>query len=384
MANQVTTIPQYHDKLPTFLRLPDLFGASQDALVGGISSGQPPSIGIAGSKWQLLEADGEKLFVQQMYLDVVVVGANEHVSKTYYTTDYDPNNPGRPDCFSDNGVAPSSQSSAPQSPTCATCKWNAFGSKISATGASTKACGDSKKLAVVLAATTPCTVGGALEQVEPFQQTYLLRVPAMSMRPWKEYAADIVKRRWPLTGGVVVRMGFDPEVNYPKIIFASLALIDSQATFDKFKDKMFVAGAAAFASDETKELVGATDVPFNSGGSTPSTPTPDVLGSAPPAAASPATQTSPSSPQPSAPSSQATATQPAGGAPTASPSETGRRRGRPPANPAPVQQAAAQQAPADVFAATPRNTSTPQQNGAIQTPAVSSPDLDALLDSVMG
>lgn len=391
--NAVTTIPTYNPQLPDFLQLPDLFNSST-ALTGGISSGSQPQIGIAGAKWALLEANGEKLYVQQMHLDVIVLGANEHISKNYYTTKFDPNNPAPPDCFSDNGKAPSSQAQSPQSPTCASCKWAAFGSKISETGSEIKACGDQKKLAVVLAAPTPCVINGAAETVQPFEQIYLLRVPAMSLRqgkagatgatgqPWREYATDIVKRRLPMQG-VITRMAFDPTVNYPKITFAPVTMVSDKAVFDCY--------ATLIGSAEMREIVGADDLPFAGAAEMSkqanSRPT-NLQGadSAPSANAATPPSTPPaaaSTPAP-APAAQAAAPATAG---------TGRLRGRPARQQnakvaAAVTQAEQTFAPpiataqnpfAAPFAAPAQQAAPPVQNGAIQQATAAPPELDAML-----
>jgi hypothetical protein len=403
--NALTVQPQYADKLPDFLRVPDLFGTSA-AFTGGIASSSPPQVGIAGAKWTLIEANGDKLFVQQMHLDVIAIGANPYMSKAYYTTKFDPNDPTPPDCFSDNGKGASSQASNPQSTTCQLCQWNAFGSKISETGSEIKACGDLKKIAVVLAAPTQCVINGATQIVQPFEQIYLLRLPITSIRqpkklqaptqgkPWKDYVSDIDKARLPMAG-VITRMLFDPVANYPKIIFSPIAIVPDAATFARY--------SALIGSTDMEEIVGATDVPF-AGNQQQTMPETQFA----PAAALPL----PSSPPPSVTSPQATATPPAGFATTASPTEQPRPRGRPRAGaqpaPAPVQQMANplppqqdafnQQAPApqqngaiqqmanplppqqDAF----NQQAAPQQNGAIQQATAASPDLDALLAKTFG
>lgn len=374
--NALTVVPTYNAQLPAFLRSPDLFG-SASGLTGGITGGQPPTISIKGSKWALLEANGETLYVQQMHLDVIVVGGNRHVSKTFYAGPYDPNNSGPPDCWSDNGQAPSSQASAPQSASCALCPKAAFGSKISeATGAGVKACGDSKKLAVVLAAATQCVVNGAMQVVQPFQEVYLLRLPAMSMRPWKEFAEGVEKHGVPVKAGIVIRLAFDPTVSYPKIAFTA-ASMTTEEQYNGFKQHV--------DSDAAKQVAGANDAPLSAGGQQPQ--------QSAPASVPPAPATTPSTIAASAPALASTTfpTLPATTAAAATAEAPARRRRQATASAAPpAAQAQTVQpqpaSPAPLFAQ-PVHPPQPMalgnpQNGAIVQPAASSAALDATLDQL--
>jgi len=131
-------------------------GLAQQASAG-LGTGMPPYISIKGNRFTLFDAGGNSRPVEtydpQMgpYLDCIIVDANQKVSKIYYSEAYDPENPGPPDCFSDNGLAPSMSAAAPQSQTCEACPHNKWGSAVSAlTGSKTKACDDYKKLAIFL------------------------------------------------------------------------------------------------------------------------------------------------------------------------------------------------------------------------------------------
>lgn len=374
--NAVAVIPAYNPELPDFLKTPGLF-ASASGLTAGISSGQPPTIAFNGKAFKLRDADGSELFVQQMHLDVVVVGNNAHVSKTYYEGKYDPSNSGPPDCWSDNGVAPSSQCGTPFAPACATCPNNAFGSKINeATGAGVKACGDAKKLAVVLAAPVQCVSGGLQQKVEPYQEVYLLKLPAMSMRPWKDFATGIERKGWPVKAGLVIRLEFDPETSYPKVMFkpAGMPTAETFALYSKYID-----------GDLAREAVGADDVPLQGQPMVtvvmPQAPLPLAAPQAPaytplPIAAPAAAPASMTAPIPQATPAPA---------PTAA---RGPRRGRaaqaaPVAQPAPLAVAMPQmqvQQPVPV----PFPVAAATNGAAIQTPGMTDPGIDARLTELFG
>lgn len=149
------------------------------AVSQGLSSGAPPYISIAGNRFTLIDAAGNEKPVQTLHIDLVIVQANPTVSKVYYDKEYDRNAEAAPPvCFSDNGVGPSRQSSKPQSPTCAACPNNVWGSDVSRlTGKPTKACNDVKKIAVVLS--------------DNPEMPFLLRVPPASLKHLGAYARTI-------------------------------------------------------------------------------------------------------------------------------------------------------------------------------------------------
>lgn len=156
----------------------------------GINSSQPPRISIAGNRFTLIDSagntrpvtsqyidqrTGQPVVVQATELDIIVVGTNPGISKVFFTGAFDPtgdaNQP--PTCFSDNGLAPSTQAATPQSPTCAACPNNAWGSRVNQqTGQQSKACNDKKKIAVMLA-------------YDPSDMVYQLQIPPASLKAVK-------------------------------------------------------------------------------------------------------------------------------------------------------------------------------------------------------
>lgn len=390
--NALTVQPQYHPQLPDYLKDPSLFAAT-DAAIAGINGGQPPYISIKASKFRLVSESGEEWLVNQLSLKVIVLAGNEHVSKTYYEGAYDPNAAGAaaaPACWSDNGIGPSIEASKPQAQNCAVCPHNVWGSKVTPTGSQIKACADSKKLAVVLAEDVPCIVNGAAGTAKAFDGVYMLRVPAASMRGWRDYAKEVRARGVPIIG-VVTELTFDPEASYPALLFRA-------ATFGSLEQ--FNASRALLETPAVAEAVGAHDAPL-AADATKALPAavPEHL-KGPTNGTAQQTFTPPAPPQPPslagiAPAPQQvplsqTATPPA---PAPAPTTT-RRRGRPPAAapaavPVAVPQASAPfpQPSAAIPSATPilggGATTASHSNGVIQQPQPSSPDLDALLAQAM-
>lgn len=174
----------------------------------GITEGGHPRISIQGSRFRLQSPQNEEFVVPQLHLDVIVIDANPNkkLSKVFFAKKYDPKaEETGPDCFSDNGIGPSVQSSAPQCATCAACPNNVIGSRISDAGSPTKACGDYKKIAVLLANDTSGQVFG-------------LRLPYMSLSNWRGYIEALDKNGVPASS-VITRMTFDTAVSYPKLTF---------------------------------------------------------------------------------------------------------------------------------------------------------------------
>jgi len=208
--------------------------------VGGIEVGQSHSrISIKQNRFRLLNEQGQEYVVPQLHLDVIIVGANSHVSKLYYASPFNPAEPepAAPDCYSDNGVGPSERALNPQSTVCANCPHAAWGSKITPAGVKVKACSDSKKLAVLLAD-------------NPTGAVYELRVPAATMENLVG-AINTIGKDTPLPH-VVLRMTFDATANYPKILFTPISYITPEQK---------AAVLDAIGSEEVDKTVGADDKP---------------------------------------------------------------------------------------------------------------------------
>lgn len=240
--------------VPTNTNVPQLpahlmnFGTAANlglSAVGGISTGKShPRISIKQNRFRLVDDQGQEFVVPQLFLDIIIVGANPVVSKIYYAGAYNPNAADfeAPTCFSDNGTAPSSRATTPQSPTCGTCPLNAWGSKITPAGAKIKACSDSKKMAVILAD-------------NPTGLVYELRVPGASLENIKSIVDMLNERKVPLPG-LVIRVQFDENTDYPKLVFSPQTYIT---------EAQKAAVLDVLDGEEVKEAVGLSDIAFNPG-----------------------------------------------------------------------------------------------------------------------
>lgn len=193
--------------------------ALNTSLVGGIGSGDfGPRISIKGSRFRIID-NGVETILPTLELEVVVVGANPNLSKTFYIKKYDPNDePEGPDCFSLDGVKPHPDVEAPQNDLCATCRHNAWGSKIGDAGQKLKSCTDTKRLAVV----PSNNIDGPV---------YLLGVTPSAFKGLNQFQKELNHRGIALEV-VKTKIGFDPQASHPKLTFGFGGFLDAD-TQDK-------------------------------------------------------------------------------------------------------------------------------------------------------
>lgn len=246
--------------LPAYLQqyqAPDI-GA---ALSANLGSAMPPHVSIGGGRFTLIDAGNNEIPVPTfdpaigVYLDACIVDVNEKMSRIYFAGSYDPNQEGtRPDCFSDNGVAPSISASAPQGPSCSPdptaqnlmpdptgakgakgCFWATWGSKINNNGKGVPACSSKQKIALL---------------IPGFQTLFLLAVPPNSHGPLREYT-EKCKGNGINMANLITRISFVPNVQ-GTLQFAPVTYIDEPTAQLR---------QAAYTEKKTDALVGRNDVP---------------------------------------------------------------------------------------------------------------------------
>ncbi len=191
--------------------------AVQDDLSSGVQAGFG-ILSYRGKVWRLKYRGEEKPIMRQdgdgpvNNVEVVIVKASPVISKIYYIEGYAEGSNAPPDCFSTNGQVPDPASPKLQCKTCAACPHNVWGSRITPAGKKTKACADSKRLAVVpLNDITNEAYGGPL----------LLRVPAASLQDMAGYGTKLKTLGYPYFG-VATRISFDHGEAFPKFVFGAI------------------------------------------------------------------------------------------------------------------------------------------------------------------
>jgi hypothetical protein len=204
----VTDLPAYLQNLPSR-------NLAQTA-IANVGAGTPPYLSIQGNRFTLVDIAGNTVPIQTLHVDVIVIDVNTHISKIFFGLNkpYDPDNPTPPVCFSDNGIAPSIGAGQPQSPTCASCAHNVWGSKISQMGSAVKQCADQQKIAVYVP--------------EYSDGIFLLRIPPGSFSNWRAYMAKFAGAGLD-PDRVITRISFEQNA-VGTLIFQSPSYITEQQT----------------------------------------------------------------------------------------------------------------------------------------------------------
>lgn len=175
--------------------------------------GKTWSIRYKGDELPLMRQDGDGPLNS---IEVVILAAPNHLSKTWYESGWTDGATAAPDCASSDGEVPDAGVPKKQNDVCITCKWNAFGSRPAMPGQTQtfkgKACSDNKRLAVV-------PLGDIMN--EQFGGPMLLRCPPASLSDIANLGALLKQIGFPYyaTG---IKISFDTTVSYPKFIFKPL------------------------------------------------------------------------------------------------------------------------------------------------------------------
>lgn len=209
--------------------------ALSQSLTGGLSSGGEsfPRISIKASRFRIVEGDTETV-LDTTSLEVVIVGANPRLSKTWYAKAWTKDSePQAPDCFSLDGISPDASATDPQNDLCASCPHNAWGSKVAPNGQQLKACSDQKRLAIVAAD-------------DPEGPVYLLSVTPAALKGLNQYHKELAVRGIP-PEIVKTKVTFDTDASFPKLQFSFGGFLDegTQAIVDQL-----------FGTDEVKQITG--------------------------------------------------------------------------------------------------------------------------------
>lgn len=211
----------FNDKAQLPAHLAKMFGDEAVQENSALSGGVGPGFGVIsykGKDWALV-IGGERHPLETpngdpaTSIEVIIVKANQNLSKIYYADGYVEGSQDKPDCFSNDGIRPALDAQEPRCDTCAACPMNVWGSKISDNGNKVKACTDSRRMAVVFPT--------------DLENPYLLRVPAASLKEVAKYGSQLSERRTPFQA-VVTKIGFDRTVAHPQFVLTPVRFIDEE------------------------------------------------------------------------------------------------------------------------------------------------------------
>ena len=327
-----------------------------------LGSTQPPHVSIQGNTFTLIDSSNNEIPLGPT-MQACIVDVSDVKCKKYFAKEWEPNSNDPPDCWSANGVAPSREAPAPQARTCAECKWNMRGSKVSKiSGAAIKACRDEVWLALLLP--------------QYSNMLFQLVITPGSFETWGNYLQKFKQMPGLDLVHILTQFSFVPKVN-GVIDFAAANYIDA-ALAD--------AAGKALGAKATDIYVGRNDVPIQG-----ALPAPAAQHALPTIEPQQVQQSAPFTPAP-VPNAgfplTVTAPQPtqiASPAPVASPSEQQptRRRRRTAAEMA-ADQAVGQSPPTQIEAPFMQNAGQPAPNFGIQQGVAPNQDLANTLDSLFG
>jgi len=245
MANELSLL---NGALPAHLR--GGVDETTRALMGGTGETGPSikRISIKGSVFRMVVAGKEIAKNEERAMNVVVVGAAQYNSRTFYEATFAEGQGAKmPDCFSDNGINPNAKSTAPQAPSCKDCPQNVDGSAPSGKG---RACRFSRRLAVVL-------------ENDQHGDVFQLTLPAQSIfgkgidgkLPLEAYVRLLGTNNVSVTS-VVTEMRFDTYSATPKLTFKAVRYLEE----DEFNNSL-----AKGKTAEAKAAIGLTAGAIDSG-----------------------------------------------------------------------------------------------------------------------
>ena len=362
MANEIV-IPAAFGNASALAKLDPNWNTKQSEFSGGIRKGFAV-VSLRGKVWRITHQGVERVVTRQdgsndpaSSLGVVLIAAGSDLAKVYYAGGYQDGSNEAPDCFSNDGIKPDRGATAPQAVACAACPHNVWGSKVTEQGKPTKACSDSKRLAVLPLPQPGVTGDDALDALdnEMFGGPMLLRVPAASLVDLAQCDATLRAAGVPIYAAGI-NLSFDVNAPFPKIVFKPVRPL-TEAEFEVVLEHR--------ASDQTREIIGG-NTGNAAGGAAPALPTPAAPQPDPNAAAQAAAKAKADAEAAAA----AQAAQAAAQAPAAAPvaGRRARRAAAPAVDAAPAQAApVAAQAPAGVASV-----------------AAGAADIDDVLNSLLG
>ena len=182
-------------------------------------------IGTKGSRFRQIVRGVEEGVWEENYLDVIIVGAVETVSRRFYPSTYQQGGDNAPpSCYSVDGVVPAADVKLKQADKCQQCPQNIKGSKTSDNGVKAKACSYFRRLVVMLAGDPEgiiyrldVTAMGLFGESHEKEQRYALN----------DYSKALANRHMD-AGAVVTRLSFDTDQSVPKLLFQPLRYISEQ------------------------------------------------------------------------------------------------------------------------------------------------------------
>ena len=201
--------------LPAYLK--DAVDPVTSSLAGGTGGGMR-RISIKGGVFRELVGGEEVRLSEERAMNIIIINAAPHVSRTYYDKTYTEGVVLSPACWSADGQRPDESAEKKQSLTCLNCPQNIKGSGQE----NSRACRHQRRLAVII-------------EGDENENVYQLVLPAKSIfgdgeknkMPLNAYAKFLQNNGVPIIG-VVTEMRFDTSSATPKVTFKPVRPVTSE------------------------------------------------------------------------------------------------------------------------------------------------------------
>ena len=215
----MSNVALFNNQLPDYLKEVQLDDVTK-ALVGGGDS-QTKRIALGANKFVLKVNGTEISKTPTNKLEVVIVNASKHISRTFYAKAWDPKGDAAPpDCWSNDGEKPDASCKEPQHNTCTGCPQDINGSGQG----NTKACRKNRRIAVALAS----DLDGDVYQMTLQSKSifYDMKDPGdLEHMPFNQYAKYVGTQGYNLNT-LVTEMRFDEDSTVGKLYFRPVRFLE--------------------------------------------------------------------------------------------------------------------------------------------------------------
>ena len=216
----MSNVALFNQNLPDYLKEVELDDVTK-ALSGGGES-QTKRIALGPNKFVLKVNGAEISKTNTNKLEVVIVNASKHISRTFYAKAWDPKGDiAPPDCWSNDGEKPDASVKEPQASSCTGCPQDINGSGQG----NTKACRKNRRIAVALAS----DLGGDVYQMTLHSKSifYDMKAPGdLDHMPFNQYAKYVGSQGYNLNT-LVTEMRFDEDSTVGKLFFRPVRFLEN-------------------------------------------------------------------------------------------------------------------------------------------------------------
>ena len=215
----MSNVALFNQALPDYLKEVELDDVTK-ALSGG-GGAQVKRIALGNNRFVLKVNGSDISKTNTDKLEVVIVNASKHISRTFYAKAWDPKaDAAPPDCWSNDGEKPDASIAEPQSATCAGCPQDINGSGQG----NTKACRKNRRIAVALAS----DLDGDVYQMTLQSKSifYDMKDPGdLDHMPFNQYAKYVGTQGYNLIN-LVTEMRFDEDSTVGKLFFRPVRFLE--------------------------------------------------------------------------------------------------------------------------------------------------------------